>query len=112
MMNLMPQRIILDLHSSLGDNIQYQTMILMLRAMFPQAQIHCVCNRTFSDLLPCINVKPDYCTLLHYIGLSEKDFNEKFLECVENGFGEEGLPADLIILADRRKDSIRLALKS
>lgn len=114
MMNLMPQRIILDLHSSLGDNIQYQTMMLMLRVMFPQAKIHCVCNITFSDLLPCVNVniKPDYCTLLHYIGLSEEEFNKKFLECVENGFGEEELPADLIILADRRKDSIRLALKS
>lgn len=114
MMNLMPQRIILDLHSSLGDNIQYQTMMLMLRTMFPQAQIHCVCNKTFSDLLPCVNanIKPDYFTLLHYIGLSDEKFSKKFLECVENGFGEEGLPADLIILADRRKDSIRLALKS
>ena len=44
-MKLNPERIIVNSHSALGDTMEYQPFFLMLRTMFPQAEIHCVCNQ-------------------------------------------------------------------
>ena len=48
-MKLNPQRIIVNAHSALGDTMEYQPFFLMLRTMFPQAEIHCTCTQNTID---------------------------------------------------------------
>lgn len=115
-MKLNPERIIVNSHSALGDTIEYQPFFLMLRTMFPQAEIHCVCNQNTMFLAKLIPGRCDRYSLLweecrEQNELNKDEFKRRFVDCVQNGFSN-GKPADLIILMDRRTELIKLALST
>ena len=113
-MKLNPKRIIVNSHSALGDTMEYQPFFLMLRTMFPQAELHCICNQNtmfLAKLIPgrCDRYSPLWEECLGQNGLNRDEFNLRFVDCVKHGFSD-GKPADLIILMDRRTELIKLAL--
>ena len=115
-MKLNPKRIIVNSHSALGDTMEYQPFFLMLRTMFPQAEIHCICNQNtmfLAKLIPgrCDRYSPLWEECLGQNGLNRDEFNHRFVDCVKHGFSD-GKPADLIILMDRRTELIKLALST
>lgn len=115
-MKLNPERIIVNSHSALGDTIEYQPFFLMLRTMFPQAEIHCVCNQNtmfLAKLIPgrCDRYSPLWEECQEQNELNKDEFKRRFVDCVKNGFSD-GKPADLIILIDRRTELIKLALST
>lgn len=115
-MKLNPKRIIVNSHSALGDTMEYQPFFLMLRTMFPQAEIHCICNQNtmfLAKLIPgrCDRYSPLWEESLGQNGLNRDEFNHRFVDCVKHGFSD-GKPADLIILMDRRTELIKLALST
>ena len=115
-MKLNPKRIIVNSHSALGDTMEYQPFFLMLRTMFPQAELHCICNQNtmfLAKLIPgrCDRYSPLWEECLGQNGLNRDEFNLRFVDCVKHGFSD-GKPADLIILMDRRTELIKLALST
>ena len=115
-MKLNPERIIVNSHSALGDTMEYQPFFLMLRTMFPQAEIHCVCNQNtmlLAKLIPgrCDRYSPLWEECLGLKELNRDEFNRRFADCVKHGFSD-GKSADLIILIDRRTELIKLALST
>ena len=115
-MKLNPKRIIVNSHSALGDTMEYQPFFLMLRTMFPQAEIHCVCNQNtmlLAKLIPgrCDRYSPLWEECRGPNELNRDEFNRRFVDCVKHGFSD-GKPADLIILMDRRTELIKLALST
>ena len=115
-MKLNPERIIVNSHSALGDTMEYQPFFLMLRTMFPQAELHCICNQNtmfLAKLIPgrCDRYSPLWEECLGQNGLNRDEFNLRFVDCVKHGFSD-GKPADLIILMDRRTELIKLALST
>ena len=115
-MKLNPERIIVNSHSALGDTMEYQPFFLMLRTMFPQAEIHCVCNQNtmlLAKLIPgrCDRYSPLWEECRGPNELNRDEFNRRFVDCVKHGFSD-GKPADLIILMDRRTELIKLALST
>lgn len=104
-MKLNPERIIVNSHSALGDTMEYQPFFLMLRTMFPHAEIHCVCNQNtmlLAKLIPgrCDRYSPLWEECREQNGFNKDEFNRRFVDCVKHGFSD-GKPADLIILMDR-----------
>ena len=115
-MKLNPKRIIVNSHSALGDTMEYQPFFLMLRTMFPQAELHCICNQNtmfLAKLIPgrCDRYSPLWEECLGQNRLNRDEFNLRFVDCVKHGFSD-GKPADLIILMDRRTELIKLALST
>lgn len=110
-MQLNSQRIIVNSHSALGDTMEYQAFFLMLRSMFPQAEINCICNQNTLLLAELIPGRCDHYTPLWVNMPSPEEFNQRFTDCVLHGFSD-GKPADLIILMDRRTALIKLALST
>ncbi len=108
-MKLNPQRIIVNAHSALGDTMEYQPFFLMLRTMFPQAEIHCTCNQNTIDIAALYPPRCDYYSPIWVDFKSKEEFNERFTNCVLHGFKDDK-PADLIILMDRRTELVKLAL--
>lgn len=110
-MKLNPQRIVVNAHSALGDTMEYQPFFLMLRTMFPQAEIHCTCNQNTMLLAQLIPGRCDHYSPIWEGFKSQEEFNQRFINCVNHGFSD-GKPADLIILLDRRTALIKLALST
>lgn len=110
-MKLNPKRIIVNSHSALGDTMEYQPFFLMLRTMFPQAEIHCTCNQNTLSISKLFPPRCDHYSPIWENNKSKEQFEQRFIDCVKNGFSD-GKPADLIILMDRRTELIKLALST